>query len=584
MDRVATRTDPLIKSESFTYDNAGNPATHTDRKSQVTQRTYDALDRLSQVTYQDTSTTTYTWDAGNRLTQTVDSISGTITRSYDGLDRLTQEGTPNGTVNYTYDAASRRATMTVLGQPTVTYTYDNADRLTQISQGTSTVGVGYDTAGRRTSLTLPSGVVTEYAYDGASRLTGLTYKNGQTTLGALTYTYDAAGNRESVGGTWARTMLPEPVSSASYNANNQQVAFGGQTQTFDLNGNLTSDGATTYTWDARNRLISLSGPGLTASFQYDPLGRRTQKTIDGTATGFHYDGLSPVQELNGAAVVANLLTGLGIDENFMRTDAGGAQNFLTDALGSTVAELDAAVAIQAEHTYEPFGATTSMGATGNAFQYTGRENDATGLYYYRARYYHPARARFIAEDPIEFAGGDENLYGYVGNDPLGLVDPLGLYGWENFVSDAATFSAGFGDTMSFSLTNKVRDWMGTNGVVDKCSGLYSAGGWTGVGVGAFIGGSGLARGGLRPELGNWKQGGKWFFPEGTRGPHFHFGNGPGLQSHHLPWQAGNWAKNFANLARQGKASEDIKNIGLAAYGGAVVASGTLAGRACGCER
>jgi YD repeat-containing protein len=165
------------------------------------------------------------------------------------------------------------------------------------------------------------------------------------------------------------------------------VTVGSQTQTFDLNGNLTGDGTTTYTWDPRNRLTGLTRPGLTAAFEYDPVGRRTRKVINGTETKFHYDGVNPVQELSGVAVVANLLTGLGVDEFFARTDAGGTRSHLTDILGSTIAELSGSVVTQAEHTYEPFGTTTTTGSTGNAFQYTGRENDGTGLYYYRARYY-----------------------------------------------------------------------------------------------------------------------------------------------------------------------------------------------------
>jgi uncharacterized protein RhaS with RHS repeats len=47
------------------------------------------------------------------------------------------------------------------------------------------------------------------------------------------------------------------------------------------------------------------------------------------------------------------------------------------------------------------------------------------LYYYRARYYHPQLARFVAEDPIGLAGGI-NLYAYVRGNPLGAIDPLGL--------------------------------------------------------------------------------------------------------------------------------------------------------------
>ena len=61
----------------------------------------------------------------------------------------------------------------------------------------------------------------------------------------------------------------------------------------------------------------------------------------------------------------------------------------------------------------------------NTFQFAGRENDGTGLYYMRARYYSPALQRFISQDPIGFAGGI-NLYAYAGNNPVSLIDPLGM--------------------------------------------------------------------------------------------------------------------------------------------------------------
>jgi RHS repeat-associated protein len=184
-----------------------------------------------------------------------------------------------------------------------------------------------------------------------------------------------------------------------------------------------------YTWNARDQLVSLSGPGVTASFTYDAVGRRQSKTVNGTTTHFLYDGLNVIQELTGGTPTANLLTGLGIDEIFTRTDAAGARSFLTDGLGSTLALTDAFGVVQSQYTYEPFGKTTATGAAStNAFTYTGREDDGTGLYYYRARYYHPALQRFISEDPIGFHGGDVNLYGYVFNDPVNLVDPTGEAG------------------------------------------------------------------------------------------------------------------------------------------------------------
>jgi RHS repeat-associated protein len=346
-----------------------------------------------------------------------------ITRTYDGLDRLTQEVTPEGTVNYTYDNASRRATMTVVGQTQVTYTYDNADRLTQVQQGTSTVTIAYDIAGRRTSLTLPNTNSIVYAYNAASELTSLTYKQGATTLGDLTYTYEPAGNRIKIGGSFARTNLPPALATTTYNANNQQTTFGTTTETYDLNGNLATvtdaSGTTTYTWNARNQLTGISGPSLTATFTYDSFGRRTGKAINGTTTNFLYDGLNPIQEKNGGTVTANLLTGLGIDEFFTRTDSVGVRALLPDALGSTAALGDNTGALQTQYTYEPFGITTQTGAAStNSYKFTGREDDVTGLMYYRARYYSPRMGRFVSEDPIGFLGGDINVYVSVQNNPL----------------------------------------------------------------------------------------------------------------------------------------------------------------------
>ncbi|OQW65074.1 MAG: hypothetical protein BVN29_10915 [Nitrospira sp. ST-bin5] len=134
-----------------------------------------------------------------------------------------------------------------------------------------------------------------------------------------------------------------------------------------------------------------------------------------------------MQEKAGATVTANLLTGLGIDEFLTRTDGAGTRGLLTDALGSTVALGDGTGTIQTQYTYEPFGYASQTGAANtNSYKYTGREDDGSGLYYYRARYYHPRLQRFVAEDPIEFRGGSANFYVYVGNGPLTYIDPTGL--------------------------------------------------------------------------------------------------------------------------------------------------------------
>ena len=136
-----------------------------------------------------------------------------------------------------------------------------------------------------------------------------------------------------------------------------------------------------------------------------------------------------MQELDGASpanVTANLLTGLNIDEYFARADSNGAMNFLTDAMGSTLALADSSGAINTSYTYEPFGNTSVGGSNANPYQFTGRENDGTGLYFYRARYYSPTFQRFISQDPLGLASRALNLYVYASNNPVLLADPLGL--------------------------------------------------------------------------------------------------------------------------------------------------------------
>jgi len=174
---------------------------------------------------------------------------------------------------------------------------------------------------------------------------------------------------------------------------------------------------------------------LAASFVYDAFGRRMNKDINGSVSQFLYDGLNPVQELDGANpanVTANLLTGLNIDEYFTRADSNGAMNFIADAMGSTLALTDSSGAINTSYTYEPFGNTSIAGTSANPYQFTGRENDGTGLYFYRARYYSSMSQRFISQDPLDFAGGGPNFYAYVGNTPELFRDPFGLYFDLNF--------------------------------------------------------------------------------------------------------------------------------------------------------
>ncbi len=100
-----------------------------------------------------------------------------------------------------------------------------------------------------------------------------------------------------------------------------------------------------------------------------------------------------------------------------------------DGLGSVVALTDANGKTVESYAYSPFGELKRKGdKVKNTYTFTGREWDKeVKLYYYRARYYDPKTGRFISKDPIGFAGGDANLYGYVGENPVNFKDPLGLF-------------------------------------------------------------------------------------------------------------------------------------------------------------
>jgi YD repeat-containing protein len=262
--------------------------------------------------------------------------------------------------------------MQAASQMQVSYSYDDANHLTGVTQGSTSVAFGYDIAGRRISATLPGGISAAYSWDAASQLSGITYTSGTTTLGALTYGYNLAGRVTSRDGTLFQSVLPAAVTSATYNLANWLTArtAAGVTASpiWDTNGNLTSDGIRSYTWDARDRLIGITG---VASFVYDAFGRRQTATRGSTTTAFLYDFWDVAQEQQGGSPSSNLLLGLGVDELLSRNGS----TFLTDALGSTAALANLGI-VQTNYGYDPYGVVQVTGtASDNSFQFTGREID-----------------------------------------------------------------------------------------------------------------------------------------------------------------------------------------------------------------
>jgi RHS repeat-associated protein len=186
------------------------------------------------------------------------------------------------------------------------------------------------------------------------------------------------------------------------------------------------------------------------------------------------------------------------------TTTSGSVYYHHDGLGNTIAITNGNAEVLERYSYDVFGQVTIVDAsTGNSIPqsghgvrhfYTGHDFQAElGLYLTHYRAYEPNLGRWLSADPIGEAGGI-NLYGYVGNDPINGLDPYGLYDFYEFMDDASNFSAGVGDNLSFGLTGAIRESLpgiyGDNGGVDKCSGAYGAGEWTGTGLALATGAAG----------------------------------------------------------------------------------------------
>jgi RHS repeat-associated protein len=456
-------------SRSFSYDGAGNRTSQTDFNNAASGYTYDSLNRLTTITYPGGAQASFTYDSLSRLL-TATNQSGAVSFAYDALGRVTSTTDVAGIITtYAYDQNGNRERMSVGTAPnvapaaaTATYQYDALNRMTKITDASGAAVVyTYDASGRVTSRTFPNGVVTGYGYDGLGRLTSLADVKGTTTLSNLQYQYDAAGHvtrktdpagahvysYDAAGRLTSATPPNAPAESYGYDGVgnrtsshratgytyqgfNRLAAAGAASFTYDNNGNLLTkaDGAGTwsYAWDYENRLVEVGTPqGVTVAYKYDALGRRVERHPGGgVATAFTYDGGEVVRDRGGDGSVVDYLNGPGVDNKLRQTNAAGPLYYLTDHLRSTVALTDAAGDVVEQVGADSFG--DGAGSSLTRYGFTGRERDGlTGLYYYRARWYDPQQGRFLSEDPITFAGGI-NFYAYVGNDPVGKVDPSGL--------------------------------------------------------------------------------------------------------------------------------------------------------------
>jgi RHS repeat-associated protein len=474
-DRVTSLTDPAGNADHYTYDGAGNLTLVTDRNGATLTYTYDADSRLVSKTVPGAGTTTYSYDPlGRRLTasnaaahvtstyddggrELVETTAGvgapllpttTFTYTYDAAGNRTSTVGPGGTTSYTYDAAERIASLTDPAGAGFAYTYDAAGRQTGLTRPNgiadaisydgagnltsmhSTIGASlvnqadytYDAAGLRSELTTTAGT-TSYTYDGANQLTGASYP-ASTGLSADTFSYDPVGNRTST--------ASEALGSFTYDSGDRLQDDVTNTFTYDKEGNLLTrvakaGGATTsYAWTAEHQLIGITYPdGTTATFRYDPIGRRVEIDEGTTVTRYAYDGPNLAAEYDGTNALASTYTQDPTTTNraLEMVRAGQRYFYLADAQRSTTALTSVAGATVATYTYTAFGVPTEAGALANPITYTGQVYDANAkLLLFPLRAYDPNTGRFLSEDPAQ---GTSDRYPYVDNDPTNLIDPTG---------------------------------------------------------------------------------------------------------------------------------------------------------------
>jgi RHS repeat-associated protein len=432
--------------EELTLDRNGNVTSHRLRDTNSIGMTYDTLGRPTERDRPGSELTqTYSYDLLGRMTgasQTGNALSFT----FDALGRnLTQAG-PRGTNTYVYDIAGRRTRMTYADSGLyIDYDYNVVGDITAIRENGATTGVGvlatygYDDRGRRTSVTRGNGTSTSYSYDAVSRPTQITQDltSGGSDL-TLTMTYNPAGQiltRAGAHGGYAWTSHYAVNRNYTANGLNQYTGVGAITPTYDTRGNLTSAGSTTYAYDSDNALTGVNG--YTNLLSYDPLGRLYDISV-GTTRRMAYDGQNLVAEYNSSNVLQRrFVHGPGSDEPIVWYEGTGTSDrrwFHADERGSIVTVSDGNGAALAYMAYDDYGIPQHGGYGGaqyGRFGYTGQVwLTELGLQHSRNRTYSPTLGRFLQTDPIGFAGG-MNLYGYVGNDPINLRDPLGLVPEEN---------------------------------------------------------------------------------------------------------------------------------------------------------
>ncbi len=439
VDRLANISDPLAKTTHYNYWKDGNIFSRLDANGIRTEYFYDDTGQLKTISYPGSSIS-MSYDDKNNLIELVDGV-GTTEFTYDESGRLTMVDDPYGKiVSYNYDSLGNRTSITYPGDKTVTYLYDESNRLTKVTDWLGGITeYHYDNLSNVTRIDNLNGTQVFFTYDADNRPLSMANKKADgTVISSYSYTLDNVGNITATTTTEPLDIVDQAVAvNYSYNASNQLLSGGGNSYVYDNNGNMiqrSGGNNVIFTYNYENLLTSISGTENISNI-YNGFGMRIARTVGGVQTRYVIDvaaSLSGVLAETDAAgdISAYYVYGLGLVSRI--TPTGDRQFYHFNNRGDTIALTDASGAISDAYAYDEFGSVCNRtGTTSNPFSYLSRYgvmDDGDDLFFMRARYYDSRTGRFLSKDPFGYEKQKIQLYSYALNNPVNIIDPLGLDG------------------------------------------------------------------------------------------------------------------------------------------------------------
>lgn len=275
-------------------------------------------------------------------------------------------------------------------------------------------------------------------YDGEGRL--LRVATGDASRDE-SYTYDANGNRTHGKGI-----------DVEVDTRNRPIRAGDAHYSYCARGNRVKDvsarGTARYTYNGQNLLTKVETPAGTVEYAYDAFARRVRKTSGDATTTFVWAGHHLIQEIRDSPAgrsTREYVYWPGTHTPLAMREGGAVYFYHCDHLGTPQLLTDSAGRIVWSASYDAFGGLQiAIEEVENPLRFAGQYHDLeTGLYYNRARYYDPRLGCYLSIDPAA-PFGTPHGYQYVGNNPVNLVDPLGLWGedWPGWAKTTAAVAAG----------------------------------------------------------------------------------------------------------------------------------------------